>query len=86
MVLQLLNEPQEIVTTTYGRVLALKLIAVTGIVAIAARHKFSLVPGLNEANGMQRLQQSIDREIRVALLIVIVTAVLTTVIGPEMDH
>ena len=86
MVLQLLNEPQEIVTTTYGRVLALKLIAVTGIVAIAARHKFSLVPGLNEANGMQRLQKSIDREISVALLIVIVTAVLTTVIGPEMDH
>lgn len=86
MVFQLLNEPQAILTSAYGRVLLLKVLVVTGVLAIAARHKYSLVPGLVNVNGAQRLQRSIDTEIGAALLVVLVTAILTTVVGPEMDH
>lgn len=86
MVFQLLNEPQEILTSVYGRVLLLKIVLVTGVLAIAARHKYSLVPRLVNANSAQKLQRSIDMEIGVVLLVVIVTAILTTVVGPEMGH
>jgi putative copper resistance protein D len=86
MVFQLLNEPEAILASAYGRVLALKIVVVTGALAIAARHKYSLVPGLINASAARRLQWSIDMEIGVVLLVVLVTAILTTVVGPEMDH
>lgn len=86
MVFQLLNGLQEILTSAYGRVLLLKVVVVTAVLAIAARHKYSLVPGLVNVDGAQRLQRSIDMEIGAVLLVVLVTAILTTVVGPEMDH
>jgi putative copper resistance protein D len=85
MILQLLNEPHEIITTSYGRVLSLKLLGVAGLLAIAARHKFILVPDLNKTNGATRLQRSIDIEVIIALLVVLCTAVVTTAIGPAMN-
>jgi putative copper resistance protein D len=86
LVSQLVNEPSELLTTIYGNVFLLKLAGVTGLLALAARHKFRLVPQLEQVHGRQRLRRSIDIEMVVALLVVTVTGILTTVIGPEMNH
>lgn len=92
----------EFIDTGYGRAILTKLFIILVILALAALHKFSLVPNLDdkrleagalsgklrlkpkqgEANSVGILQRSIGVEIFFAALILITTAVLSTVLGP----
>lgn len=78
---RLLGAPSELFATPYGRVLILKIVLVLCLLALAALNKFRLVPALHAA-GPGPLQRSIRGEMLLALVILVVTAVLSTVIGP----
>ncbi|PCI77003.1 MAG: hypothetical protein COB20_09330 [SAR86 cluster bacterium] len=83
---QLLNSFSDLFFTSYGRLLLLKLFGVSLLLLIAARHKLKLVPRLAHDDGVNRLRQSICMETAVAVLVLVVTATLTTAIGPESEH
>lgn len=84
LVTRLLSSPSELVTTAYGRFVLLKIVLVLCLLALAALNKFRLVPALHIA-GAKPLQRSIGGEMFLALVILVVTAVLSTVTGPA-DH
>lgn len=70
-------------TTTHGNILLLKIGVVAGILSLAAMHKFRLVPALNGRHSAMALRFSIGLEMVVALLILIITAALSTLFGPS---
>lgn len=81
---QLLGSLGELYTSPYGRLLSLKIVLVLCLLALAALNKFRLVPALYSA-GSRPLQRSIKGEMCLALVILVVTVVLSTVVGP-VDH
>lgn len=77
----------DLVDTAYGQSVLIKLLLVLLIMAIAALNKLRLVPGLSVENGVLNFRRSIQAEAAVALLILMVTAYFSTVIGPmQMEH
>jgi putative copper resistance protein D len=78
----LLDSPAALLNSTYGQLLLLKLLLVAGLLALSARHKFGLVPALMLV-GALHLRRSIRTQIGLAALILLVTAVFTTVTGPS---
>ena len=78
---QLLQAPQELLNTSYGQTLLLKLAGVSVLLLLAALNKLVLVPRLL-VSGASALQASIRLEMAVALYVVAVTSWLTTVSGP----
>ena len=80
---QLLGSVMELVTTPYGLMLLAKIAFVALILGFAAWHKFRLVPGLATEQGVARLQRSIMWEGVVGFAILVVTLLLTTLVGPE---
>ena len=84
LVTRLLDSPSELFATGYGRLILLKIVLVLCLLALAALNKFRLVPALQLA-GAAPLQRSIRGEMLLAFVILVVTALLSTVIGPA-DH
>jgi len=72
----------ELFTTEYGRLMLFKLGAFVGLLAIAALNKLRHVPVLHLPGGSRALARSIDRELVVAMTLLLVTAVVTTLFGP----
>lgn len=72
----------DLVATSYGRVLCLKLLLVTAVVGIASLNKWRHVPRLELEGGRTALRSSIDREIALGLALVLVSAVVSTLVGP----
>ncbi|KAA3647386.1 MAG: hypothetical protein DWP95_03150 [Proteobacteria bacterium] len=69
--------------TNYGQLLLFKLLLVIVMLLFAAYHKFILVPGLLKATKSRySLASSIKAELGVGVAILIVTALLTTWVGP----
>ncbi|MDD9890939.1 MAG: CopD family protein [Gammaproteobacteria bacterium] len=85
MLLELFHSLAEIFTTPYGIALLVKLLLVTGILAIAAINKFRLTPAIQSERGVLVLRRSIAIESIVAVLILIVTSYFSTIVGPA-DH
>lgn len=81
---RLLGSVDELFTTPYGRLLALKVVLVLCLLGLAALNKFRLVPALQNA-GAAPLQRSIRGEMALAFVILMVTAVLSTLTGP-VEH
>jgi putative copper export protein len=84
---QLLMSPAELWQSPYGLSLSLKLLLVTALLGLAAHNRYQLVPAL-AANGgaaLARLRRSIKGEMALALLILLLTAYLSTLVGP-MEH
>lgn len=73
----------DLFTTDYGRLMLLKLAAFTVVLLIAALNKWRYVPALSLPGGAQKLARSIDREILIAATLLVITAVLTTALGPS---
>lgn len=67
----------------WGALLLLKLGLVAALAGFAAWNRFRLVPALSRDAGAGRLRRSIASEMALAGLILLVTALLTTVAGPE---
>ncbi|MEY3668141.1 MAG: hypothetical protein RL572_1681 [Pseudomonadota bacterium] len=79
---RLLEAPDDLLDTAYGRLLSAKLLLVFTLLGLGALNKFHLVPGLTHS-AADRLCQSIAAERILALLILLLTAVLTTLTGPS---
>ncbi len=78
---QLLAAPYDLISTPYGVLLVGKLLLVICLLGLAALNKFRLVPALANA-GTGALQRSIRGELLLAVLILLLTASLTTFTGP----
>lgn len=74
---------ESLLNSSHGNILLLKIGIVAGILMLAAIHKFRLVPRLNTHSAALALQRSISIEMGLALLILIVTAALSTLVGPS---
>lgn len=70
--------------SNYGRGILVKVFLVAMLLLIAARHKLTLVPKVNQNGGITRLQRSITIELAIGTLVLLVVAALTSVIGISM--
>ena len=77
-----LADPLELFTTQYGQAILLKLLFVVTILLIAAYHKFHLVEEVQEEACSHKLQKSIRNEMLIAVMIVVITTMLSSVLGP----
>lgn len=78
---RLLMSPAELLTSSYGQLFSVKIVLLLCLLVLAALNKFHLVPALLAA-GAGRLQRSIRGEMLLAALILLLTALLSTVTGP----
>ena len=82
MIFGLLQAPAELWQTPYGRALLLKLLLVLLLLGLAALNRWVYVPALTSKPTATRLRRSIQGEILLATLILMLTAYLSTVTGP----
>ena len=84
MAWRLLGHPSALVTTGYGVILLAKLAAVAGLLAAGAVNRFRLVPALRtgDRTAARGLRRSIAAEMVLVGLVLMATAVLTTLAGP----
>lgn len=68
--------------TRHGNLLLLKLAIVAVILSIAAVHKFRYVPTLSTPESTAVLKRSITKEMWIGALILLITAVMSSVTGP----
>jgi putative copper resistance protein D len=80
---QLLGNPVAILDTVYGQLMLAKLLLACCLLALAALNKFRLVPALTDP-AAPSLRRSIAAELVLALLILLLTATLSTVTGPPI--
>lgn len=73
---------EHLFTSTHGQLLLAKMILVGGLLGSAAYHKLKLVPQLTEPHRPQALQRSIYRELGLGLAVLLLTAVLSSMVGP----
>jgi copper resistance protein D len=83
----MIGSPGGLFEAAYGWTLIAKLVFVTGLLGLAARNKFRLVPALasGDPSASDRLRRSIRMEIFVVTLILLVTATLTLVTTPPVN-
>lgn len=79
---QLTASWENLLTTPHGQLLLFKVLLVSVLLGLAARHKLSLVPHLSSTNGKPRLQQSIAIEALIGLSVLIASSLLSTLTGP----
>ena len=79
------ESPGSLLRTGYGRLLALKLVFVIGLLTLAALNKLRLVPAFagEQAAAASSLRRSIAAEILLASAIFGATAALTTLVSPD---
>ncbi|MGB1011303.1 MAG: copper resistance D family protein [Thiolinea sp.] len=83
---QLLGSVSELISTPYGLLLLAKMGLVAVMLSFAVWHKWRLVPQLTDQAAVLRLQRSILLEGLTGLSILLVTILLTTVVGPDAVH
>jgi len=83
MLWQLLATPLELINTAYGLAMLLKILLVLALLLVAAMNKLVLVPRLALQQGSKQLKVSIQSEIILATLILILTSYLSTLVGPD---
>jgi putative copper resistance protein D len=76
----LLGSVTALLTTGYGRALLVKILLVAGLLGLAARNRFHIVPALQagDLSAAMRLRRTIDHEILAALAILVMSSLLTT--------
>lgn len=79
---QLLGNPAAMLDSVYGQLMLAKLLLACCLLALAALNKFRLVPALVIDQSAPVLRRSIAAELVLALLILVLTAILTTITGP----
>lgn len=84
LMVSLIHSTAELFTTAYGRALTLKILLVIGLLGIAGMNKFIIVPRLLLQNDVAQFQRSVSLEIAVAVILLLLTAYLSTALGPPM--
>jgi copper resistance protein D len=89
LVWMLFDSPMELIDSDYGQAILLKFSLIMLILLIAALHKFILVPKLEsplsveaEHSARIKLKRSIAIEAMIGALILAVTVMLSSVLGP----
>ncbi|MEX2130883.1 MAG: CopD family protein [Pseudohongiellaceae bacterium] len=82
MVWQLFASLDQVFTSPYGRALLIKLLLVLLLLSLAGLNKWYLSPKVLQSGGAVKLRRSIGGEMLAGLLILVVTAWLSTVTGP----
>ena len=85
MLWQLFGSIAEFYGSPYGLAMSFKLLIVLIILSIASFNKLRLVPAIIEVGGAERFRQSVTIELVVALIILLLTSYLSTLVGP-MQH
>ena len=82
---QLLESVSSLWASDYGRMVAVKILLVAGLLGFAAFNKWQLTPGLleNAPRAAARLRRSIVVEMLLAAGILVITAAFTTLLGPK---
>jgi len=75
----ILGDPAKLLTTTYGRLLDVKLAAFAGMLALAVLNRFVLVPRLAAGGGLGRLRWQIAGEQALGVVIVAIVAMIGTI-------
>ena len=73
-----------LVSTAHGQLLLVKVVGVSALLLLAARHKLKLVPRLHQADTVPRLRQSITLEIGVGCAVLVITSIITTTLTPSI--
>jgi putative copper resistance protein D len=84
LAINLVHSLTELVSTAYGRALMFKLFLVFALLGIATLNKFKLVPALLLRGSSDKFRHSVRIEILAASLLLLLTAYLSTVVGPMM--
>ena len=82
LLFQFIDSFEHLFTTGYGQLILFKLTLVTGMLLLAAWHKLVLVPKLLQEKNNHKLKRSIGIEALVGTGVLIVTSVVTTIVGP----
>ncbi len=84
LLLMLIGSAAQFWASDYGRMMAVKLLAVAALLSLAAWNKLALTPKLlqGDARAMVRFRRSLQAEMSVGALILLTTAAFTTVTGP----
>jgi len=82
LLLALLDTPWELFTTPYGLVFLLKLLLVLAVLLLAALHRWRLVPALAGPHSCMLLRRSLAGEALLVAIVLLVTALLSSVLGP----
>ena len=83
----LAGNPLDAVETTYGRLLVVKLAVFVLLLGLAAFNRLRLTPALLAGDAVAgiRLRRSIGLEFAAVMVILVVTATLTTIASPDME-
>lgn len=84
----LLGNPSQLLTNEYGQTLGIKILLFFALLSLAALNKLRLVPSLKagQPNAAIKLQRSIILEIVIVSVILVLTAMLTTVTQLPAHH
>jgi copper resistance protein D len=84
LLLMLIGSAAQFWGSDYGRMMAVKLLAVAALLGIAAWNKLALTPRLlqGDARAMVKFRRSLLAEMSVGALILLTTAAFTTLTGP----
>ena len=76
----LLGGVSPLITSYYGNVLLIKVLLVSIILMFGAVNKFKIVPNIkvNQLNGQNKLKSSIEIEMFLTFLVLLLTSILTT--------
>ncbi|HET8762750.1 MAG TPA: CopD family protein [Gemmatimonadales bacterium] len=72
--------------TTYGRTLLVKLVVLSGVIALGFYNWRRVRPALGAEPGAQRLTRSASAELAIGTLVLAVTAVLVALPAPGLNH
>lgn len=86
MAAMLLKDFHTLFFTPYGRGLLLKLALVGSLLLLAASNKWLTVPRLMQSGFSTRLSRAIVLEMCVGAIILLVTGIITIIIGIDMNH
>jgi putative copper resistance protein D len=84
LLLMLISSPAQLLTSDYGRLMSIKLLAVAVLLGLAAWNKLHLTPGLlgREKRASLLFRRSLAAEICVGAFILMITAAFTSLTGP----
>ena len=80
----LIGDAAKFWSSDYGRMVAIKLFGVAALLSIAAMNKLYLTPKLLEgdSNALIQFRRSVQTEMIIGALILLITAMFTTITGP----
>ena len=77
------NTFDELFTSNYGQLILVKLFFVSAMLLLGAWHKLFLVPDITQQQNVDTLKKSISVEMLIALFVLIITSIFTTLVGPS---